>query len=147
MSNLNLEWFQLSFDRQVVHVGQKISIFIYCSTKSRKMVVVKLWYFSTPLQNYSTLGVFQKLTAWIKMPTFIWNHVWIIKNTQKRYLSSKLNVDRFCPYFAYTAFRWTKLHGSFRVKTTWSEFQEPSQSAGRRGVAKLRTLYFKTVLL
>ena len=24
-------------------------------------------------------------------------------------------MDRFCPHIAYTAFRWTKLHGSFRV--------------------------------
>ena len=29
-------------------------------------------------------------------------------------------------------------------KTTWSEFQKPSQTAATRGEAELRLLYFKT---
>ena len=73
-------------------------------------------------ENYRTLGVFHRLTMWTKMPTSIWINVWIINITQKKCFRSKSSVDRFCPHIAYTAFRWTKLHGSFRVKPNYCFF-------------------------
>ena len=62
MSNLNLECFQLSFDIHIVHVRQKLRIFLNCCTESQEISTVKVGYFGATLRkNYATQDGAQNL--------------------------------------------------------------------------------------
>ena len=55
MSNWNVEYFQLSFDTHIVHVGQKLMNFQKLNYRKLENSKVKVGYFGATLrQNYVT---------------------------------------------------------------------------------------------
>ena len=81
--NINLKWFQLSFDVYIVYIGQKLQIFKNLHTESWKFLALKWGYFGATLWKYSeSKNDFQRFYRRMNMPNVIRDHFWwiLVKN-------------------------------------------------------------------
>ena len=77
--NINLKWFQLSFDVYIVHIGQKLYIFKYFCPGSWKFCFFRWGYFGTLFwKKFESQYGFWSFHRKIIMPKVLWVHFWWI---------------------------------------------------------------------
>ena len=77
--NINLKWFQLSFDVYIVHIGQKLYIFKNFRPGSWKFCFVRWGYFGTLFwKKFESQYGFWSFHRRIIMPKILWVHFWWI---------------------------------------------------------------------
>ena len=75
MPNINLKWFQLSFDVYIVHIGQKLYIFKNFRPGSWKFCFVRWGYFGTLFwKKFESQYGFWSFHRRIIMPKVLWVH-------------------------------------------------------------------------
>ena len=76
--NINLKWFQLSFDVYIVYIGQKLYIFKNFCPGSWKFCFVRWGYFGTLFwKKFESQYGFWSFHRRIIIPKVLWVHFWV----------------------------------------------------------------------